>query len=66
MQARLRSAGCGLEVGPIPGLLAVDVPPEIDYSMIVELVSNESEDGILDYEEACISQQHGGGRGGES
>ena len=54
MQA-LRSLNCSAEVSHIPNLIAVDVPPEVNYQSVAAFLSQKESDGVLGYEEACLA-----------
>ncbi|MEV4475793.1 DUF4265 domain-containing protein [Nonomuraea salmonea] len=58
VRRELEQLGCETEAGPIQSLLAVDVPPEVDYRVVHGLIDRESAKAILDYEEACVSRKH--------
>jgi hypothetical protein len=49
--------GCKSELSHIPGLLAVNVPPEIDYSIIRNFLDREEDAKSLGYEEAALGQK---------
>lgn len=50
----LRKLGCASEISDLPRLIAVDVPPTVEYSDIKRFL----DDGVLerkwDYQESCI------------
>lgn len=54
----LKQFGCEAEAGPIQSFLAIDVPPEVDYAAVLDVITRESAMGVLDYEEACVSREH--------
>ncbi len=51
----LRVMGCSVELSHIPGLIAVDVPPEVNYESVAAFLSQKERDGLLGYEEACLA-----------
>jgi Domain of unknown function (DUF4265) len=51
----LRTMGCSTELSHIPNLIAVDIPPEVDYRSISAFLSRKEHDGVLEYEEACLA-----------
>ncbi|WP_329085408.1 DUF4265 domain-containing protein [Streptosporangium sp. NBC_01469] len=54
----LESLGCGVEMGPIQSLLAVDIPPRTNYTAIIRIITKDFTKVVSDYEEACISREH--------
>jgi hypothetical protein len=51
----LRAMGCSAELSHIPSLIAVDVPPEVNYQSVAAFLSQKEHDGLLGYEEACLA-----------
>ncbi len=51
----LRAMGCATEQSHIPNLIAVDIPPEVDYQSVSAFLSGKEHDGLLEYEEACLA-----------
>jgi hypothetical protein len=51
----LRELGCGAEGADIECLIAIDVPPETSWRAVTAHLAQLRQDGILDYEEACIA-----------
>jgi len=54
LRGRFSSIGCSTELSHLPGLLAVDVPPLVNFSIVLPLL----EEGVMggwDYEEANLS-----------
>jgi hypothetical protein len=51
----LLGMGCNVEKSHILGLLAVDIPPEIDYQSVAAFLSEKEGDGLLGYEEASLA-----------
>ncbi len=51
-----RALGCASELSGLPGLIAVDVPPELSYPNIFSILKAGAEGGRWDYEEACIGE----------
>lgn len=55
VRANLKQLGCGSEISDLPRLVAVDVPPSVDYGTVVKTFLDEGErDGVFEYEEACL------------
>lgn len=56
---RVTELGCTAErVGAYPQLLAVDVPPLVDYRELKAWLDEREGGGVLGYEEGCISTHH--------
>lgn len=53
---QLNLRGCESEISNIPTLIAVDIPPNVEYSAIKDYLEQGEEDGKWSYEEACIAQ----------
>ncbi|GMU67322.1 MAG: hypothetical protein AMXMBFR36_35960 [Acidobacteriota bacterium] len=53
---RLRNVGCASELSELPRLVAIDVPPNVPYSAIKELLDDWEKQGALEYQEACLGQ----------
>jgi hypothetical protein len=51
----LRDLGCSTELSHIPNLIAVDIPPEVDYQLVSAFLSQKEHEGLLEYEEACLA-----------
>jgi len=58
MRSRLREMGCESELSDIPRLVAVDVPPSVDYLSLKRLLDELEVDGVLEYQEACLGFAH--------
>jgi len=39
-------------------IIAIDIPPSIDYKMVKDYLETKANEGILDYKEACLSYTH--------
>ena len=50
----LRSLGCSSEVSHIPGLISVDVPPEVPLRVVKSVLEDGVALGYWDYEEATV------------
>lgn len=50
----LAQLGCETEGSHLPNLFAVDVPPVVVYSDVIDRLTQKVDAGILDYEEAAI------------
>jgi len=57
----LRAMGCSTELSHIPNLVAIDIPPEVDYQPVSAFLSQKEHDGLLEYEEACLASRGGSG-----
>ncbi len=55
----LRAMGCSTELSHLPNLIAVDIPPEVNYRVVSEFLSQKEQDGLLEYEEACLASGMG-------
>ena len=53
-RAELRARGCGSEVSNLPMLFAVDVPPEVGYQAVRDLLDQAEAAGELGFEEAKL------------
>lgn len=51
----MRAMGCNVEKSNILGLIAVDIPPEVNYQSVAEFLSQKEGEGLLGYEEACLA-----------
>ena len=54
LRSTLSNLGCSTELSHIPGLLAVDVPPQVDFRDITTLLGTGEESGLWEYEEAAL------------
>ena len=50
----LRERGCPSELSDLPRLVAVDIPPEIDYHELRIFFDDGERAGMFEYEEACF------------
>ena len=50
--------GCSWEGMHNQKIIAIDVPPDINYNKIKEYLNVQFSRSILDYKEACLSQTH--------
>ncbi|MDQ1097683.1 MULTISPECIES: DUF4265 domain-containing protein [Chryseobacterium] len=39
-------------------IIAIDIPPSIDYKMVKHYLDTKANEGVLDYKEACLSDTH--------
>jgi hypothetical protein len=53
---KLRALGCSSELTNVPGLVAVDVPPSVDYRAIRTFLTEGEDQGRWEFEEGCIAQ----------
>ncbi len=51
----LRAMGCTAELSHIPSLIAIDIPPEVNYRSVAMFLSEKEHAGLLGYEEACLA-----------
>jgi hypothetical protein len=51
----LRGMGCTSELD-LPRLVAIDIPPSVQYEQVRTYLSQQESAGILEYEEACLAQ----------
>ena len=56
LRTQLRNVGCATELGHVPGLLAVDVPPEVSLQAVRDLLDDGEHAGHWEYEEAAVRQ----------
>ncbi|MGW5659346.1 DUF4265 domain-containing protein [Streptomyces sp. NPDC003758] len=54
----LQQLGCIVETGGIPDLIAVDVPPAVDYRRVRAVLSAGESAELWEYEEGCLSAEH--------
>ena len=50
----LVALGCSSELSDTSGLVAVDVPPSVDYEMLRQFFDKGERAGTFEYEEACL------------
>lgn len=55
---RLEQLGCQWESMKGQPYFAVDVPADVDYSKIKKFLDIQFENKVLDYKEACLSENH--------
>jgi hypothetical protein len=55
----LKALGCDTELSHIPNLIAVDVPPSVNYGAVSGFLSKQEQGGHLSYEEACLAHAAG-------
>ncbi|MGC2745539.1 MAG: DUF4265 domain-containing protein [Candidatus Angelobacter sp.] len=51
----LEGLGSKTELSHLPNLIAVDVPPNVEYESVSTFLSEKERDGILEYEEAALA-----------
>ncbi len=54
IREQLRKMGCHSELSDLPILVAVDIPPEIDFQVVKSFFDSGEKSGIFEYEEACL------------
>lgn len=57
LRERLKELGCDSEISDVPILISVDIPPEVDYSIIKNLLVGGESISKWSYEESCIAHQ---------
>jgi hypothetical protein len=50
----LRAMGCDCEISDLPQLVAVDIPPNVEYRRIKSYLDSAEGRGELGYQEACL------------
>ena len=55
IREQLREIGCSTEGSHIPRLFSVDIPAEVDYTQVRELLQAGAETDRWDYEEAALA-----------
>lgn len=58
VREELKKLGCSSELSNMNNLIAVDVPPRVNYSIIKEYLAKGELDGKWEYQEACIASKH--------
>lgn len=54
VRALLEASGCSWESMKDSSFTAVDVPPEVDYDKVIEILTVRADTDDLDFEESCI------------
>ena len=54
VRQELSKIGCQSEVSDIPNLIAVEIPAEVTINPFLDYIVNESEKGLLEYQEAAL------------
>ena len=54
VRQELKSMGCSSEKSEQPRLVAVDIPPDINYEKIISYLEAGKTKGRWDYQEACL------------
>jgi len=57
LREQLKKLGCDSEISDVPILISVDIPPEVDYSVIKNLLVEGENLSKWSYEESCIAHQ---------
>ncbi|HET8685731.1 MAG TPA: DUF4265 domain-containing protein [Methanosarcina sp.] len=55
LRDELKKLGCDSEISNVPILISVDIPPEVDYSLIKNLLVQGENLSKWSYEESCIA-----------
>ena len=55
VQQRLEILGCSWEGSHLPDYFSVDVPAQIEYSLISTYLESQAEQEVLAYREACLA-----------
>jgi hypothetical protein len=53
----LRQLGCPSELSHVPGLIAVDVPPHVNYDNLRKFLDTGESEGRWEYEEGCVARK---------
>jgi Domain of unknown function (DUF4265) len=53
---QLKKMGCDSEISNTPSLVAVDIPPEVSYSVIRDFLEEGEKAEKWGYEESCLAQ----------
>lgn len=56
--SRLESMGCEWEESHVDCLFSVDIPPSLCYQEVASLLSEATDAGVLEFEEAAIAANH--------
>jgi hypothetical protein len=54
MRDTLYDMGCASEIGDVTRLVAIDVPPEVEYQKVKTLLDQGEQEGRFEYEEGCL------------
>ncbi|MCR8648032.1 DUF4265 domain-containing protein [Leptospira interrogans] len=54
IRSKLSQLGCSSEISEIPQLIAVDIPPNVDYSIVQGFLEEGEKNGLFEYQEACL------------
>ncbi|WP_061281310.1 DUF4265 domain-containing protein [Leptospira interrogans] len=54
IRSKLSQLGCSSEISEIPQLIAVDIPPNVDYSIVQVFLEEGEKNGLFEYQEACL------------
>ncbi|WP_185286817.1 DUF4265 domain-containing protein [Chryseobacterium indologenes] len=54
----LEELGCSWEGMHIQNILAVDVPPSVNYANVQKFLEKMLSENAFDYKEACLSETH--------
>lgn len=57
LREQLKKLGCDSEISDVSILISVDIPPEVDYSIIKNLLVEGENLSKWSYEESCIAHQ---------
>ncbi|MEW7279665.1 DUF4265 domain-containing protein [Aquimarina sp. 2201CG1-2-11] len=55
---RFEDLNCDWEGSHLPNYIAINVPKEVNYSHIINVLNKGVNDGFWDYKEACVSNNH--------
>lgn len=53
---QLKKMGCDSEISNMPTLVAVDIPPQVDYATVKEFLEEGMRNEKWGYEESCLAQ----------
>ena len=54
LRAALTRLGCSSERSMVPSLIAVDIPPEVDYERVQDFLGQGEQQERWEYEESCL------------
>jgi hypothetical protein len=57
LRAQMKSLGCSSEQSHIPGLVSVDVPPNVNFEVVRTRLQRGADDELWDYEEATVAHK---------
>jgi Domain of unknown function (DUF4265) len=55
LRDRLRNIGCSSELSHLPGLISIDIPPQVQLRPVISMLDDGLKRGLWDYEEASLA-----------